>query len=176
MNRTGKSRLRLALALLVGAPLLAGSGNISCGGSGGTSKYHIGVSQEDDTCNGMTGNCSKAGGSSGTGAGCGGSGECSCSLGSMGYCGVCSSSPPGKECVYCPQGFYCPPDPCTNLCVSPNHQGNRCPTKHPVQCGDGCCDSGYVCSTNKVCCPTGFPVVLTSKSFFSREDSTRPIS
>jgi hypothetical protein len=40
-----------------------------------------------------------------------------------------------------------------------------------VQCGDGCCDSGYVCSTNKVCCPTGFPVYCPQQDFCATDSS-----
>lgn len=88
-------------------------------------------------------------------AGGGGGTDSRCGAAPFGWhhCGYCASTP-GQECRSCPDGYYCPSDPCSEYC-GPRTDVYGCPSSHPVDCGDFCCADAFPVCCDDVCAESG---------------------
>lgn len=50
-------------------------------------------------------------------------------------------------------------------------QQASCPSTHPVDCDDYCCESGSACCGNQTCCPTGFPHLCGGSCYRTLQDA-----
>lgn len=144
--------------VVVAAIALIGSSPFP-GGCGSNVKQSQPYSTVDESCPGpgcdvcSGGNCGNKSGPDN----CDDSSGCPCTDGKNDgdyFCAICPSAPTSSQCRYCPQGSYCPSDPCSDECPNMQTQPtNNCPSGYPVDCNNGyCCPSGTTCCKDSAWC------------------------